>query len=161
MPFEEKVTWVSLVVGIVVPIWYFATVLGQLGETAAADIAYQRPLVIAIIASIVLTIAGAIATGIATGIGGEVRAEITAQATGQRPATTTDEIGRSDERDADISRRGDLIGFYAASAGLVVVLVITMLEYDHFWIANALYLSFVIASLVSGVAKIVAYRRGF
>jgi len=36
-----------------------------------------------------------------------------------------------------------------------------MLGFDHFWIANALYLSFVASSLVSGVVKLVAYRRGF
>ena len=30
MPFEEKMTWVSLVVAIAVPIWYFATMIGQL-----------------------------------------------------------------------------------------------------------------------------------
>jgi len=44
---------------------------------------------------------------------------------------------------------------------MVGVLAITMLEYPYFWIANALYLSFVIAALVSSVVKIVAYRRGF
>ncbi len=36
-----------------------------------------------------------------------------------------------------------------------------MLEADYFWIANALYLSFVVAMVVSAVVKIVAYRRGF
>ena len=161
MPFEEKVTWGSLVVGIVVPIWYFATVLGQLGETAAADIAFQRPLIIAIVASIVLTIVGAIATGIATGIGNEVHAEITRAVTGERRPTNTDEIGRSDERDKSISRHGDLIGFYAASAVLVLVLVITMLEYEHFWIASGIYLAFAVSVVVSAIAKILAYRRGF
>ena len=86
-----------------------------------------------------------------------------------RPTTTTtiqgrkpeDEIDRKDERDKTISRRGDLIGYYVASAGMVGVLILTMLEADYFWIANALYLSFVVAMAVSSAVKLVAYHRGF
>ena len=69
MPFEEKATWVSVVVGLLVPVVYFATVLPQLADTAAADIAYQRSLIIAVIASIILIILGTIAMGIATAVG--------------------------------------------------------------------------------------------
>ena len=32
---------------------------------------------------------------------------------------------------------------------------------DQFWIANALYLAFVLAAIASAVVKIIAYRRGF
>ena len=63
MPFEEKVTWVSLVVAVVVPVAYFAIMLGRLGDVSAADISYQWPLLIAIGASVVLTIVGSIAGG--------------------------------------------------------------------------------------------------
>ena len=56
MPFEEKVTWVSLWVTVVVPVAYFVIMLGRLGDVSAADISYQWPLLIAIGASIVLTI---------------------------------------------------------------------------------------------------------
>jgi hypothetical protein len=44
---------------------------------------------------------------------------------------------------------------------MVGVLALTMLEYEYFWIASALYLSFVVGTLVSSVVKLVAYRRGF
>ena len=44
---------------------------------------------------------------------------------------------------------------------MVGVLALTMLQYEYFWIANALYLSFVVATLVSSVVKLVAYHRGF
>jgi hypothetical protein len=150
MPFEEKITWVNAVVTVVVPIAYFAIMLGRLGDTSAADIAYQKPLLIAIGASIVLTIIGAILTGIGSGISAELR--------GRR---AEDEIDRKDERDKTISRHGDLIGYYVASAGMVGVLALTMLEYEYFWIANTLYLSFVVATLVASVVKLVAYHRGF
>ena len=35
-----------------------------------------------------------------------------------------------------------------------------MAKVEQFWIANALYLAFVLAALASAVVKIVAYRRG-
>jgi hypothetical protein len=45
--------------------------------------------------------------------------------------------------------------------GVVLALVLAMLRQDQFWIANALYLFFLIGSVASSVAKIVLYRRGF
>jgi hypothetical protein len=150
MPFEEKITWVNGVVTLVVPLVYFVIMLGRLHGTSAADIAYQVPLIVAIVASVVLTIVGAIVMGIGTGISAELRGR-----------SASDEIDRKDERDKSISRHGDLVGFYVSSAGMVGVLVLTMLEADYFWIANALYLSFVVAMLVSSAVKLVAYRRGF
>ncbi len=150
MPFEEKMTWVSVVVTVLVPVWYFLTVLGRLQSTTAAEIAWQRPMITAIVATVVLSIIGAIVMAIGTSVSAEIR--------GRKPA---DDIDRKDERDKTIGRRGDLIGYYVASAGMVGVLVLTMLEYEYFWIASALYLSFVVATVVSSVVKLVAYHRGF
>ena len=149
MPFEEKITWVSAVVTVIVPVAYFLIVLGRLADSSAADIAYQRPLLIAIGASIVLTIVGSILTGIGSGISAELHGR-----------SASGDFG-SDERDKTISRHGDLIGFSVSSVGMVGVLALTMLQYEYFWIANALYLSFVVATLVSSVVKLVAYHRGF
>jgi len=53
------------------------------------------------------------------------------------------------------------VGYYVSSVGVVGAMALTMLEYEYFWIANALYVSFVLASLVSATVKLVAYRRGF
>ena len=74
---------------------------------------------------------------------------------------SVDDIDRKDERDISIGRRGDVVGYYVASTGAVVALILTMLEYDYFWIANTLYLSFAVAGLVAGIVKLRAYRRGF
>jgi hypothetical protein len=149
VPFEEKVTWVNLLVTVVVPVVYFAIMLGRLGEVSAAEIDYQWPLLIAIGASIVLTIVGSIMAGIGSGISAELHGR-----------SASGDLG-TDERDKSINRRGDLVGFYVSSGGMVAVLALTMLEYDYFWIASALYLSFVVGTLVGSVVKIVAYRRGF
>lgn len=150
MPFEEKVTWVNAVVSAIVPAAYFAVVLSQLGNVSASEIAYQRPMLTAIGVSIVLTILGSIAMGIGTGISAELA---------QRGSAG--DIGRKDERDVYIGRRGELAGYYVSSVGVVGAMALTMLQYEYFWIANALYLSFAVAALVSATVKLVAYRRGF
>jgi len=36
-----------------------------------------------------------------------------------------------------------------------------MAEFDYFWIANVIYLMFVLSSLLGSTAKIIAYRGGF
>ncbi len=150
MPFEEKMTWVSLVVAVVVPVGYVVVMLGRLGEAAAVDVAYRWPLLVALGASVVLSILGAIVAAAGTAISAELRGR-----------SVSDEVDRKDERDKQISRHGDLIGFYVSSAGVVGVLALTMLEYEYFWIASALYLSFAVGTLVGSVVKLVSYHRGF
>jgi hypothetical protein len=150
MPFEEKMTWVNVVVTVLVPVWYLVTVLGRLRHASAAEISWQKPMLVAFGATIALTIVGAIVMAIHTSVSAEIR--------GRKPA---DDVNRSDERDKSIGRRGDLVGYWVASAGMVGVLILTMLEYEYFWIGSALYLSFVVAMLVASVVKLVAYRRGF
>ena len=88
--------------------------------------------------------------GIGTGISAELRGR-----------SASDDIDRKDERDVHISRRGELIGFSVSSVGMVGVLALTMLEYEYFWIASALYLSFVVGTLVALMVKIASYHRGF
>lgn len=150
MPFKEKFTWVSLVVFLVVPGAYFALVLTRLAGAEAAEIAYQVPMLVAIGVSILLTIVGTILMGIGTGI-----------AIKMSGAGSTDDIGRDDERDDDISRRGQVAGSYAAGLGALAALVLAMLRLDQFWIANAIYLSFVASSVTAATVKLAAYRRGF
>lgn len=45
--------------------------------------------------------------------------------------------------------------------GGVVALLMAMAEVQHFWIANVIYLTFVLSAILGSVAKVVAYRRGF
>ena len=150
MTFEEKTNWVFAVVTMIVAGVYFSNVMSQVGEVPVTEIAYQKPLIIAIVAAVGLMILASIAIAIATAIAAEITGE-----------GSVDDIDRKDERDIYIGRRGELVGYYVSSVGAVGVLAITMLEYPHFWIANALYLSFVVAAVVSSVVKIVAYRKGF
>ena len=150
MTFEEKTTWVTAIVTLIVPVAYFALILRQLQVVPAEQIAYQKPMLIAIGTSIVLTIVGSILVAIGSAVSAEIRQEGSAKS-----------MDRTDERDVFIGRRGEIVGYYVASAGAVVVLGMTMLQYPYFWIANILYLSFALATVVSSAVKLVAYRRGF
>jgi hypothetical protein len=158
MSFEEKTTWVTALVSVVVTAWYVLTVRSLMGGVPVAEIAYQKPLLIAVGATVVLTIVGAIVTAVGTAVGHAITAEITGEGSAEE---AVGDVGRTDERDKDIDRRGELIGYYVSSAGVVGVLALAMLRYDQFWIANALYLSFALGTFVASVAKIVTYRRGF
>jgi len=150
MSFEEKMTWVSATVTTLVSAVYFVIVLRQMGDTPVSEIAYQPVLVVAIIASVVMMVIGAIIMAIGTAISVEITGE-----------GSVEDINTKDERDAFIGRRGDIVGYYVSAVGVVLALGLTMLEFDYFWIANALYLSLAVAAVVSSAVKLVAYRRGF
>jgi hypothetical protein len=100
---------------------------GRLGQVPVAEIAYQRPLLVAVGAMIVLTIVGTVLVA----IGAAIRAELAGEG-------WVDDLDRKDERDLRIDARGDRVAFYVSSALMVGVLAMTMLEWPHFWIANGL-----------------------
>ncbi|SEG85523.1 hypothetical protein SAMN04489712_11823 [Thermomonospora echinospora] len=139
MSSEEKRSWIYVVVSAGVAAVYFVIVLSKVPGADVARIAYVRPMLIAIGAGIGLGIVATIAAAIAS----------------------PREAGRADERDRQIHRLGEYVGFYVMSIAAIVPLALAMAEAAHFWIANALYLAFVLAALASSIAKIVLYRRGF
>ena len=138
MSFEEKGTWVYAVLAVALSTIYFATILGQLPSTAVTEIDYQGPLLAAIAASIVLTMVGMIGIGIAS----------------------PREAGKSDQRDKEINRLGEYVGGTVLATGMVVPFVLALAEFPHFWIANAMYLAFVVGAICGAAVKLVAYRRG-
>ena len=69
-------------------------------------------------------------------------------------------MGVSDQRDRDISRLGNRLGYGVLVAFALVALVLSMVEADWFWIGNALFFGFALATLVGDIARVVAYRRG-
>ncbi|MEV6813774.1 hypothetical protein [Micromonospora sp. NPDC051296] len=139
MSSEEKRSWIYVVVSVGVAAVYFVTVLSKVPGADVARIAYVRPMLIAIGAGIGLGIVASIAAAIAS----------------------PKEAGRTDERDRQIHRLGEYVGFYVMSIAAIVPLALAMAQAAHFWIANALYLAFVLAALAASIAKIVLYRRGF
>ena len=57
--------------------------------------------------------------------------------------------------------RADGTGQSSVVVGGVAVLIMAMAEVDYFWIADAIYLAFVLSGILGSAAKLVAYRRGF
>lgn len=139
MSFEEKGTWIYAVLAVALPPIYFVTVLGQLSTTAVSEIDYQRPLLTAIGAAIGLAILATIVVAIAS----------------------PREAGKSDQRDKEINRLGEHVAGGVLAVGMVVPFGLAMLEVEHFWIANAMYLAFVLSAFCGAAVKLVAYRRGF
>jgi hypothetical protein len=66
----------------------------------------------------------------------------------------------TDVRDRDIDRFGEYVGGLVLGIGMVVPFILALTEADYFWIANAMYLVFAMAAVVSAAAKLMAYRRG-
>lgn len=139
MSFEEKGTWLYLVIITTLPIVYFATIVSQAASVPVADIEYQGPLLAAIGAAIGLGIVGMIAIAISS------------------PA----DADKSDQRDKDINRLGEYAGGLVLGFGMIVPFGLAMLDAPSFWIANAMYVVFVVAGIVGAATKLVLYRRGF
>jgi hypothetical protein len=150
MTFKEKMAWVNMCATIAVGAVYFGVVGARLDGGPVSGIDYKWWMIGAVGVTIVSTIIGTIVMAIGTAISAEVKGE-----------GSVKDIDREDERDVGINRRGELIGYYVSSLGVLAALVLAILRQDQFWIANALYLFLVIGSVVSSAAKIVLYRRGF
>jgi hypothetical protein len=144
---EEEGQWVYLVVILATYAVYLVIILGQLGGTAPADIDYAPTMLGAIGIGIGLAIVGRIAVE----IGGRISDEMAGLGEGQD----------ADIRDRDIGRFGEYVAGTVLGVGMIVPFLLTLAERDYFWIANAMYLAFVVAAVVGTVVKLVAYRRGF
>ena len=147
MSSEERGQWVYLVAIVVAYGAYLVITLGQLGHTAPADIDY------------VPTMLRSIGIGIALAIVGRIVVEIVGQVSAQ--IAGHDDGHEADVRDRDIGRFGEYFAGTVLGVGMVVPFVLTLAEFDYFWIANAMYLAFGVAAVVGAVVKLVAYRRGF
>ncbi|GAA2229195.1 hypothetical protein N1031_06170 [Herbiconiux moechotypicola] len=145
MSYEERGTWVYLVVSAGVYAAYVAVVLAG-GVHPLAESDYQVPLLVSIgaamVAAIVLRIVMEIAAGVVRG--------------GQ---AGTDPL-RADARDREIDRLGTLRTWWVVAAGALAALVMALAEWPPFWIANVIYLGFVLQAVSSSIVKLAAYRRG-
>jgi hypothetical protein len=138
MSYEEKYTWLF---GGIAPIGYivyliltFTTGEGPLGETS-----YIWPMVGTILGAIVVSILSGIVLGI----------------------LNPKDAGKSDQRDKEIGWFGERVGNSFVVIGGVAALILCFVQAPHAWIANVVYLCFVLSALLSSLAKLSAYRRGF
>ena len=146
MSYEEKGQWVYLVAIVLTLGAYVAIVLGRADGGPLTDVDYVPVMLASIGVGIALAIVGRIVVEIAGGIAAEIAGD--------------GDSHEADIRDRDIGRFGEYFGGTVLGVGMVVPFVLTLAEFDYFWIANAMYLAFVLAAFVGAVVKLVAYRRG-
>jgi hypothetical protein len=145
MSFTEKQSWVLLIAVLGSTALYLSTVLDRPAGQALVETPYMWPMLRAVGATVVLTIIGSIVIAIPAA---------------SREGCDEGEF-EADERDKDIDRRGEVIGYLVFSVGVLNALVLTLAESAHFWIGNAIYLSGALATMVACVIKLFLYRRGF
>jgi hypothetical protein len=138
MSYEEKGTWVYLVTSAGAYVAYLVIVLGRLLNTPAAKVSYVPVLLATCLASIVAATVGRTLVETA------------------RPSDSR----RSDARDKEIYRFGEYASRWFIIGAAAVALVMAMARWDYFWIANVIYLGFVLWAVARSAVKLVAYRRG-
>ena len=138
MSYEEKGTWVYLVTSAGGYVVYLVIMAGRLASTPVAEVPYVSVLLWTAGASIVASIVGRIVIETAS------------------PSDSK----RADVRDRDISRFGEYASRWFLVAGAAAALVMAMAKVDYFWIANVIYLGFVLWAVAGSALKLIAYRRG-
>ncbi len=142
MVYEERNVWSGLIVSVISMTIYTVLVLQRAGGGAVEDVDWVPLMLWTIGLSIVATIVLSIAWGIIAGM------------------RDPDGVGKSDQRDRDISRMGSRVGqSFLVLAGLGVIIECAF-ELDWFWIANTMYYGFALSALVGGIASVIAARRG-
>lgn len=138
MAYEEKVAWAGLIVAIV----HVTVYLGVLLSRAAVTPMPATPYVDALLWSLGAAISAMILLSIVVAI-------------------TTSRDGReTDIRDKQITARAEFTSRGFLIAGALAALIFAMLEWDHFWIANVIYLGFFLSALLESITKIALYRGG-
>lgn len=139
MAHEEKRAWIMLVVSLVGYAVYVVLVLGRLDGRALTDAPYA--------ATLLWTIGGAIVAAILAEIG---------------MAVVNPRASRAkDVRDREIGHLGDRIGQAFVVIGGVAAMLMALADWDRFWIANVVYLCFVLSSVLASVTKVMVYRGSF
>jgi C4-dicarboxylate transporter len=139
MSFAEKNTWLSIAITLISYGIYWWVILGQAQGMPITEVAYAGAMLASFGAVIVTSIVSHIVVAM----------------------LSPKEADKQDQRDRDINRYGDAIGYYVLSLAILVVLILTMTKVAPFWIANAIHFACILSSLWSSTVKIVAYRRGF
>lgn len=139
MSYEERNVWVMFVVSVLAYAVYVVVVLTRAQDVPLTEVAYVGPLLWSIGGAIVVSILASIAVGLANRRDGHL----------------------TDQRDKEINRVGERTGQSFVVIGALAALVLALLKVDWFWIANVIYLCFVLSAIVSSMTKLAAYRQDF
>ena len=141
MPIAQKRAWAMMIAGALAYVVYVVLVVTDL-QDPVSDTPYIAPLLWTVGGSVVAT----------------VLAEIGFAATTRREGKAA---LRTDERDREIDRFGDHVGQAFVVIGALGALIMAMLQLPYFWIANIIYLAFVLSAVLGSAARLAAYRQNF
>ena len=139
MSSEERNVWVFLVVAVVFYSAYVVVVLSRAQDAPLTEVAYVGPLLWSIGAAIVASIIGTIGVALVNRRDGHLK----------------------DQRDKEIDRLGERTGQSFVVIGALAAMALALVEADWFWIANVIYLCFVLSAIISSMTKLAAYRQDF
>jgi hypothetical protein len=134
MTHQEKRAWIMLVVAVIAYTTYTIIILGRAHGRPLTDVPYAAAMLWSIGAAILANIVLDMLTS------GRRRARI------------------SDVRDKQIGRTGEHIGQSFVILGAVAAMLMAMAGWHRFWIANVIYLCFVLSSVLASIAKIGMYH---
>jgi hypothetical protein len=138
MSYEEKGVWVYLVTSAAGYLVYLAIIAGRVASTPVTAVSYVP---------VLLWTAGA---AILASVIGRTLVETA------RPSDSR----RSDVRDREIARSGEFASRWFIVAGAAAGLAMALARWDYFWIANVIYLGFVLWAVAGSALKVAAYRSG-
>ena len=138
MSYEERGVWAYLLSSAAAYIAYLSIVVPRLFHTPAAQVSYLVPLLVTTLASVFIATV--------------VRSVLEVA----RPSDSS----KADARDRDIARFGAYASRWFVVGGAMAGFFLALRRVDYFWIANVIYLGFVLWAVVGSVLRLVAYRRG-
>jgi hypothetical protein len=139
MTHEEKRAWIRLVVAVLGYATYVVIVVSREDGHRLASTPYAGALLWTVGAAIVASIVAEIAMGVVNPGASRVK----------------------DERDREIGRLGETVGQSFVVIGAVAAMLMAMADWDRFWIANVIYLCFVLSAILGGITKVIVYRKSF
>jgi hypothetical protein len=139
MTLEERRSWTLLAVAVAAYGVYLTTVLARAASVPLDRVDYVPVLLWSVGVAIVAGILISVALGM----------------------VTPKREWKNDVRDRDIALAGDRVGQAFLVLGGVAALLLAIVEAPHFYIANVVYLCFVLSSVLGSVTRVVVYRRGF
>jgi hypothetical protein len=153
MTLEEKRAWIRMIVSVAAYAVYATIILNRADGRPLADVPYAATM----LWTIGIAIAASIAFEIFMAIAGEVVASVK-----KEMGFDDDRRGRQtiDERDRQIGRFGEYVGQSFVVVGATSAMLMAMAHWQWFWIANVIYLCFLLSSVLGSITKIVLYRRG-
>lgn len=142
MVYHERAAWAGLLSSILAVAVYAVLLFSAAAGRPLPEADWLPPMLWTIGGAIVLSILITIVWGSVVGMR-------------DREAATA-----SDVRDRDIGRMGSRVEHaFLIIAGLGVI-ALCAVRADVFWIAQLMFAGFAVSSIIGGIARVIAYRRG-